>query len=216
MYYLKLMELAENKIYNGVDCIDTLVHYIMCFSKVSDEKLRVKTTYVICAGFRPCPFPEIDSDNPNTAISIIEKNTRYWGKGFDDVLRHRIISFDANEYVLPPDLDRLANDLIDYYAKQGFIACYGVHRDTYQYHIHVAVNTRSFQNGRKMNIYYETEKLRRIVNQWDCCYMQPKLENPQILDYYKNAIFGEDCVPQYKTAIGAVEQIKVYKEIRPH
>lgn len=212
MYFAKFIEADDGKVYDGEEAVDSLVNYVLDLNKVSRDIKRVNTTCEICAGCSPFPFPKVLESDPETVAFLFRTNISCWGKDFKDVLRHRIVSFDSNEFVLPTDLDILGRKLIKYYGRQGYIACYGVHRDTYNYHIHILVNTTSYINGRKFNIYNEFSQVHAVIKDWDENYLRPKLENFKTLERYENILFGYDRLPPEEIELGAVPQIKHYKQ----
>lgn len=212
MYTLKFIIKPDEDKYNGIDSIISLVNYVMDFNKVSHDKLRVNTSDLICSGCSPFPYPVLMENSPEAVMNLMITNNKCYGKGFDDTLRHRVVSFPADQLVLPEDLNLLGRRLIEYYSSNGFIACYGVHRDTYHYHIHVLINTISYVNGYKFNIYREYNHLKAIIDNWNNNYMEVKLSDGKTLEKYQNILFGDDCVPAYKMGIGAKEQIRAYKE----
>lgn len=211
MYKIEFLETNKEKIYNGEQSIGYLVNYVMNIQKVMEDKLRVNTTDLICSGCSPFPFPHICENNPEEVIFLMKTNMRTWGKGYDDVMRHRIISVPAHEYVCPVDLYLLGRRIVDFYSRKGFISCYGVHRNTYEFHVHIAVNTISYVNGNKMSISYEFNHIYGIVNDWQKN-LNDKLSDYKRKERYENILFGDDCVPLHMKGLGAIDQIKANKE----
>lgn len=212
MYFVKFVEADNGKVYNGEDAIDSLVHYVLDFKKISKDVKRVNTTCEICAGCSPFPFNKMLESDSEAVSYLMKTNNMCWDKDYMDVLRHRIVSFDANEFVLPTDLDILGRKFIEYYNRKGYIACYGVHRDTYNFHIHLLVNTTSYINGSKFNIYNEFSQVHVVIKAWEENYLRPKLENFKTLERYENILFGYDRLPPEEIELGAVPQIKHYKQ----
>lgn len=212
MYIIKFVNEDNNISYNGESVLEDRINYVMGFDKVSRDKLRVNNSDVICSGLSSCPFAELMKNDPEAVFLLMRTNTFCWGKDFNNVIKHRVISFPSESMVLPADLNLLGKNIAEFYSSRGFIACYGVHRDTYNYHIHILINTTAYTNGYKMNIYHEYNYIHNIVRKWEKNYMNIKLSDPKTLEKYSNKLFGDDCVPAYKTGLGGREQIKSYRE----
>lgn len=212
MYHVKFVDADNRHIYNGVKCISDLVYYVMDPEKVITEKERVKVSNSFSSGCSPFPFPLIYENSPAYVAFLMKTNIICFKKDFEDVLRHRIVSFHASELVLPEDLELLGRNLIDFYSRKGFIACYGLHKDTYEYHLHILVNTTSYVNGDKMNLYNEYNDVHGIIKNWYESYMDCKLADPKVVEEYSNKIFGDAYIPTHLVSLSSKEQIRTYKE----
>lgn len=212
MYHVKFVEADNAHFYNGEKCISDLVYYVMNPEKVLTEKKRVKVSNSFSSGCSPFPFPLIYENSPEHVAFLMKTNITCFGKKFEDVLRHRIVSFHASELVLPEDLELLGRNLINFYSRKGFIACYGLHKDTYEYHLHILVNTISYVNGYKMNLYNEYNDVHEIIKNWYKSYMDCKLADPKVSEEYSSKIFGDACLPSYLISLSAKEQIRTYQE----
>ena len=212
MYHVKFVEADNNHLYKGEKCISDLVYYVMNPEKVITEKKRVKGSNSPSSGCSPFPFPLIYENNPEYVAFLMKTNIICFGNDFNDVFRHRIISFHASELVLPKDLELLGRNFINFYSKKGFIACYGLHKDTYEYHLHILVNTTSYVNGHRMNLYNEYNDVHGIIKNWYKSYMDCKLAAPEVVEEYSNKIFGDDCLEPHLVSLSSKEQISIYKE----
>ena len=80
--------------------------------------------------------------------------------------KHRLISFQSSELVLPQDLDSLGRQIALFYADKGYIAAYGVHVDHVNAHIHFVVSTTNYVNGNSFSVPFERNQLYRIAGNW--------------------------------------------------
>ena len=213
MYHVKFVNEEFKTAYNGQDCLEEKIHYVMDYDKVNKDKYRVNLSRNICSGCSPYPFTlELEHD-PDMVALLMKTNNICWGKDFNDVLRHRIVSFPSSELALPDDVDNLGRMIINYYSRNGFIACYGVHRNTYNYHIHILVNTTAYLTGIRFNIYNEFRFVHEIIKEWEKMYMETKLDSPEIIEKYNNLLFGDDYLKPSQVALGSREQIRTYKQL---
>lgn len=212
MCFVKFIEVDNGKVYNGEDCITDVVNYVMDPVKTTTEAKRVCVSNSMSSGCSPFPFPKHLENDPGSVIFLIKTNVMCFGKGFDDIFRHRIITFHSGELALPDDLNLLGRSLIEYYSRAGFIACYGLHKDTYEYHLHILVNTTSYIDGHKMNIFNEFKDVHQVIDGWYKFYMNPKLDDPEVVEEYNRKIFGDGSLPAHLTSLGCREQIKTYKK----
>lgn len=66
---------------------------------------------------------------------------------------HFVISF--SEYIEDANTVKLISiDICHHFYEQGFQCMYGVHEDTENLHIHIAVNSTNFKTGRQMHLKY--------------------------------------------------------------
>lgn len=91
---------------------------------------------------------------------------RVWGKdaeGFRQV-KHFVVSFKRNE-VTYKTLEQIAFAIAEYYGKK-YQVLYGIHTDTNNLHIHYAVNSVSFIDGKMLSEgYWELQFHIKEVNE---------------------------------------------------
>ena len=76
-----------------------------------------------------------------------------------------IISFDKKDHITPEEAQWIAEDVAKFYSSRYQI-CYGVHLNTDDLHIHFALNTVSFIDGKLFSEgWMELERLKRYVNE---------------------------------------------------
>lgn len=151
--------------YNTEDDIRRLIRYMMNPDKTMfDEK---RPGHMI-GDFAGCSVMwgtrEMELDSEHVANRMIANN-RAHGKTEGNLIKHRVISFHELDYIMPNE----ANELAAYLAKaygESYITAYAVHVDTCNIHIHLAVNTIGWLDGKRFSISYESRWLHSIVNNW--------------------------------------------------
>ena len=87
------------------------------------------------------------------------------------LMQHRVISF-GNEDVQDPILAFcLAKKVSEFYFKRGYISFFGVHMDTDNLHIHIAVSTTNWRDSSNFFIYNELSLLHNCFDMWYQNYM---------------------------------------------
>nr|WP_130789966.1 relaxase/mobilization nuclease domain-containing protein [Lachnoclostridium pacaense] len=151
--------------YNTEDDIRRLIRYMMNPDKTMfDEK---RPGHMI-GDFAGCSVMwgtrEMELNSEHVANRMIANN-RAHGKTEGNLIKHRVISFYGLDYIMPDE----ANELAAYLAKaygESYITAYAVHVDTCNIHIHLAVNTIGWLDGKRFSISYESRWLHSIVNNW--------------------------------------------------
>lgn len=151
--------------YNTENDIRGLIRYMMNPDKTMfDEK---RPGHMI-GDFAGCSVMwgtrEMELDSEHVANRMIANN-RAHGKTEGNLIKHRVISFHELDYIMPNE----ANELAAYLAKaygESYITAYAVHVDTCNIHIHLAVNTIGWLDGKRFSISYESRWLHSIVNNW--------------------------------------------------
>lgn len=69
-----------------------------------------------------------------------------WGKEQGRQVRHFIVSFDRTEFISYRKIMQIGFDICRYYHK--YRSVYGLHGDTDHLHLHFAVNTVSYKDGK--------------------------------------------------------------------
>ena len=91
------------------------------------------------------------------------------------LLQHRVISFGEEELSNPVMAFELAKVVASFYFECGYISFFGVHLDTDNLHIHIAVSTVNWRNGSCFFICNELGRLQSGITMWYQNYMQGKI-----------------------------------------
>lgn len=131
MPYLKIM----NEAYCNPDAVDNVILYI------TQAKQNPNARDVMYIGSATC-FIE-----PDECIKQMKYIKMIWGKTKGRQIRHFILSFShQNEYISPEELIQLGKEIAIYYELY-YQTIWAIHTRP-NYHIHFAVNTVSYQDGR--------------------------------------------------------------------
>lgn len=87
------------------------------------------------------------------------------------LMQHRVISFSSEEVQDPLLVFWLAKRVSEFYFERGYISFFGVHTDTDNLHIHIAVLSTNWRDGSDFFIYNEPSVLCDCVNMWYQDYM---------------------------------------------
>lgn len=87
------------------------------------------------------------------------------------LMQHRVISFSSEEVQDPILAFWLAKRVSEFYFERGYISFFGVHTDTDNLHIHIAVSSTNWRDGSDFFIYNEPSVLSNRVNMWYQNYM---------------------------------------------
>ena len=128
--------------------------------------LRNVVTYVLDPGYGFIGGYAVDAYN---AIAQMQYIKEIWYKNKGRRIRHFILSFDRSEYIEIDDALVLGYKICQYY--QEYQSVYGVHTDTDNLHIHFAVNTVSFIDGKMysggMSDWYKLCKyIQSLIPKW--------------------------------------------------
>ena len=114
-----------NKPYNDGEALETVVHYV----------LRAGSGY--CGGYG------VDLNYP---VQQMQQVKDLWGKDHGRRVRHFILSFKRSESIGYDQAMKLGFEICRYYA--DYQSVYGLHYDTGHLHLHFAVNTVSYRDGK--------------------------------------------------------------------
>lgn len=106
--------------------------------------------------------------SPNTRIDHIADDMmfvkRYFGKEHGRLVRHFVVSFDNAHGFCAAELNVIAYRICRYYSDTYQIV-FGVHEDTDNLHIHFAMNTVSYVDGRMYSEgYTDSYMLKNYIN----------------------------------------------------
>lgn len=142
------IELVKNK-YESLEDLYSLLQYVFRLNKTADDSRRANIITDDLTGCLPAMIPDIN--NPDMVYRLMLFIIQRRHKDTPQLVRHRIVSFQASDCILPQDLIPLAQSIASSYVAKGFIAAYGIHADTYCVHIHFVICTVSFTT---LNLFY--------------------------------------------------------------
>lgn len=114
-----------NKPYNDEEALETVVSYVL------------RTGYGYCGGY---------GVDMNYAVQQMQQVKILWGKDHGRRVRHFILSFKKSETIGYEQLMRLGFEICKYYS--DYQSVYGLHTNTDHLHLHFAVNTVSYKDGK--------------------------------------------------------------------
>ena len=91
------------------------------------------------------------------------------------LMQHRVISFSSEESQDPMMAFCLAKAVASFYFDRGYLSFFGVHTDTDNLHIHIAVSNISWKDGSYFFICSELALLYSGINEWYQNYMCEKM-----------------------------------------
>ena len=91
------------------------------------------------------------------------------------LMQHRVISFSREESQDPVMAFCLAKEVAAFYYERGYLSFFGVHMDTDNLHIHIAVSNISWKDGSYFFICSELALLYSGINEWYQSYMCEKI-----------------------------------------
>lgn len=141
---------VTNGDYKNKDALSNVIHYITN---------PVKTRHYIGAmGVNPYDSEKM-IEQMNLVKKVFQKECGHRN------VRHFIVSFDKKDHIKPEEARWIADDVARFYSDRYQI-CYGVHLDTDDLHIHFALNTVSFIDGKLFSEGpRELEELKRHVHE---------------------------------------------------
>ena len=108
-----------------------------------DKALRTVVDYVARGGYGYCGGYAV---NPRYAFEEMQLVKNLWGKDHGRRIRHFILSFGKGEHVGYEAAMRLGFSICSYY--RNYQSLYGLHVDTEHLHLHFAVNTVAYTDGK--------------------------------------------------------------------
>jgi hypothetical protein len=108
-----------------------------------DEALETVVRYVLRTGCGYCGGYGVDMNYP---VQQMQQVKVLWGKDHGRRVRHFILSFKKLETIGYEQLMRLGFEICKYYS--DYQSVYGLHTDTDHLHLHFAVNTVSYKDGK--------------------------------------------------------------------
>ena len=116
--------------YSNIDAVDNLIFYIAARSEIS-------------GGWG------ISMESPESVVSEFRAVKRFWNKNGGRQVKHFIFSWDGRSGLDMNQMRYLAAKLTLFFQPR-YQVFWGIHLDTDNPHIHIAVNTVSFTDGRMM------------------------------------------------------------------
>lgn len=166
-FYVKFINEECKVKYNDINTLYNLVTYIYGGTKSVFDTVRSGVEIKDYNGCIPFLGPEWLSHDPEVVFDQILLNCQLYGYADKDVdlMKHRVISFDKYEYILPGDVDFLAKMIISN-LYNDYVSVYGVHMDTKQIHIHLGIHTVNIHNGNRFCISYEKNNMINIIHRF--------------------------------------------------
>lgn len=143
---------------------------LLCYAFAPQKTIMNDNQFVGC---KPFGFPFWYMRNPLAVHQFMEFNHKRQFKHWKDLAKHRVISFSKEENPLVATLKIIAERIVSFYANNGYIAAYAIHFGTENPHIHVIVDTISYQNLNKfhMSRKYEWNQIHEILNDYSVQYI---------------------------------------------
>ena len=113
------IELVKNK-YESLEDLYSLLQYVFRLNKTADDSRRANIITDDLTGCLPAMIPDIN--NPDMVYRLMLFIIQRRHKDTPQLVRHRIVSFQASDCILPQDLIPLAQSIASFYAAKGFIA----------------------------------------------------------------------------------------------
>ena len=192
MYILKFVNESENKQYTDANAIPDLLNYVLSPAKTDEDSIRYNPAYQgPYTGYAPVMNQDCVDNSVAGAVyeSMTEIREKY-PRRCKTLLKHRIISFQSADLILPQDLDELGQRIISFYAQHGYFAVYGVHADKYNVHMHILVFTTNYEDGSGFHISYEWNNVNSIAWNWFCRHNQKLESSARFRQQREMALYG--------------------------
>lgn len=118
----------------------------------------------------------------NTIYSLILSLNRIYRTDEKALLKHRVVSFEESDLLSLEELSFIAQQVVDWYALQGFPGFYGIHLNTENPHIHLQIGSVCYFNGNRMHIDFESIMLTKIIGHWYRHFYERLLNDPESLN----------------------------------
>ena len=166
MSYIKFINERNQVSYDTEQDIENCIAYIFNICKTAEDEIRpghMIGDFVGCSHFFGTRAQEMDANW--VSVQMFANNNAY-AKTKNNLLKHRVISFSRYDDVMPNEAFQLAKYIANLYGER-YITAYGVHLDTDAIHIHFAIDTISWLDGRRFSESYEYRWLYAIVRGWE-------------------------------------------------
>ena len=193
-YLIKYINESDKIEYRKFSDVERFVYYIYGDLKSVYDEIRPGHSLGEFNGFMPCIGGEDYCHDPWEAAYQILLNIRMYGysDGDTDFMKHRIISFNKYDYILPQDAENLAKYLISS-IYPDYITLFGVHLNTSQIHIHLGINTINYMNGNKFDVPFEKLRLERLARKWLDNHYENLENDPKLKGQYERYLFPEEA-----------------------
>lgn len=165
MPYIKLINEDHKCSFDKEEDVAYCIRYIFDICKTIYDEIRpghMLGDFVGCSRF--LGTKEQEKDYELVTLQMLANNRNY-GKREGNLLKHRMISFRRLDNILPSEAYQLAKYIANAYG-ENYITAYGVHMDTNNIHIHLAVDTISWRDGSRFSVSFEKKWLYSMVNSW--------------------------------------------------
>lgn len=154
------------RVFNGNDDIKNAVMYCFNDEKWGEETACGHDHKVRLAG---CSSNFLNFDkrsSPEEICNIIRYNHQIFNDTRGNYIKHRVVSFDVYDLMLPEDLACLAQYLCNWYSSFGYFTTFGVHLNTENPHIHLIIDSVSYLNGNRFRMSYELYRVKDLLTIW--------------------------------------------------
>ncbi len=210
--YIKLVnEECDGKTYPKTSDLANLLAYVFRVGKTLEDTVRNNPGFLGCyTGCEPSYYLGEAEHNCASVFGLMTAVNEMFPKKRTCLAKHRLISFQSSELVLPQDLDSLGRQITLFYSEKGYIAAYGVHADHVNAHIHIIVSTTNYVNGNNFSVSFEKNHLYRIAGNWLSKH-NSMLEKSESFQYDReNILYG---TPEYgQIAAFPNDQIRLNKK----
>ena len=97
----------------------SLLQYVFRLNKTADDSRRANIITDDLTGCLPAMIPDINNPDMGYRLMLFIIQRRH--KDNPQLVRHRIVSFQASDCILPQDLIPLAQSIASFYSAKGFI-----------------------------------------------------------------------------------------------
>lgn len=157
----------ENKIsYDTSVSLENIIYYIYNECKTSFDSVRPGHAigdFVGCSAFFGTSEQML---MPEYVVSQMLANNQAYGKMEGNLIKHRIISFDESDCVKPYEALGLAQYIANAYGEK-YITAFGIHLDSKNIHIHLAIDTISWIDGKRFSVGFERNWLYSMIKTWE-------------------------------------------------
>lgn len=178
MSIIKAVNETNHQRYDTEDSVCRLIYYIFNDCKTSCDDIRPGKAIGDFVGCFPFMGSEDQEKQAEWVVTQMLVNNRSYGQFFGNLLKHRVVSLPNCECILPGEALELARYLAEAYG-ENYITAYGVHLDTKNIHIHLAIDAVSWKNGRRFSISYELKWLYAMVESWSSRRLEELSKDPK-------------------------------------
>lgn len=172
--------------YNTEEDLAYVVYYVYDCTKTMEDTVRPGHAVGNFVGCYPFIGPQDLIYDEGEVSKYMILNNRIYGKSDGNLIRHWVISFAKDDYIMPQDAANLGNYLI-HAIGENYISAFGVHLDKKCIHIHLIINCISWRDGKRYDVPYEYRWIRSMVDGWYRAHVENTLHDHR----YEKYLFNE-------------------------